>query len=183
MSNLILLRLWAIAILQLRFRRQERVAIAICLVLTVGILAGCDDRAVPDPSVFSTSAELMRVSSPNGQLDAVLVRDPYGAAAGGGVDSNVYIVRKAAPIHMKTSHPFFQADPMTGGILVWKRNHLLEIHYTTAHIHQFRNLWGLHEVEDTGSVGERDYDVEIQLVPTSDSSVLSPDGSFVRNDE
>jgi hypothetical protein len=71
MNNLILLRLCKNAILQLRFRRQERVAIAICLVLTVGILAGCDDRAVPDPSVFSTSAELMRVSSPNGQLDAV----------------------------------------------------------------------------------------------------------------
>jgi hypothetical protein len=34
----------------------------------------------------------------------------YGAAAGGGVDSNVYIVRKGAPVRIKTGSEVFGAD-------------------------------------------------------------------------
>src|SRR5580658_9399489 len=73
--------------------RQLVVAVfcAICF------LGGCSDIAVPDRNVFSAAAEQMRVTSPSGQLDAVLVRDPYGAAAGGGVDWNVYITTKGTP--------------------------------------------------------------------------------------
>ena len=137
-----------------------------------------DVQAVPDRNVFEQSAEQVRVTSPNGQLDAVLVRDPYGPAAGGGVDWNVYIVTKGGPIHMKTAHEFFRADPLTGGDLIWKGNHLLEIHYDIGYIHEFRNLWGLHEIEDVGSKGERDFEVEIRLVPSSAFSALTPDGSF-----
>jgi hypothetical protein len=133
---------------------------------------------VQDNKVFSQSAEQTRVTSPNGLLDAVLVRDPYGPAAGGGVDWNVYIVRRENPIHMKTAHEFFRADPMTGGDLVWKSEHLLEIHYDQAHILAFRNLWGLYEIENVGSTGERDFEVEIRLVPSSDFSVLTPNGRF-----
>jgi hypothetical protein len=153
---------------------------AICIVSAIGILGGCDDRAVPDNNVYSSSAEQMRVTSPSGEFDAVLVRDPYGPAAGGGVDSNVYIVRKGQAIHMKTAHPFFSADPMNCGKVVWKREHLLEIHYELAYIHEFRNLWSLSEVENVGSTGERDFEIEIQLVPASESSALAPDGAFRR---
>jgi hypothetical protein len=145
-------------------------------------LGGCNDIVVPDRNVFSTAAEQMRVTSPSGQLDAVLVRDPYGAAAGGGVDWNVYITTKGTPIRMKTADELFRADPLTGGQLVWHGSHLLEVHYDIAHIHQFRNLWGLHEVEDVGSTGERDWDVEIRLIPSSDFSVLNQDGSFRSQD-
>jgi hypothetical protein len=143
---------------------------------------GCDDSAVPDRNVFSTAAEQTRVTSPDGRLDAVLVRDPYGPAAGGGVDWDVYIVTKGSPIRMKTAHELFRADPLTGGHLVWKENHLLEIHYDIAQIHEFRNLWGLHEVENVGSQGEHDYLVEIRLVPSSDFSFLTPDGLFKSRD-
>ncbi len=79
---------------------------------------------------------------------------------------------------MKTVHEFFRADPMTSGDLVWKGEHLLEIHYDQAQILEFRNLWGLHEIEDVGSKGERDFDVEIRLVPSSNFSVLTPNGKF-----
>jgi hypothetical protein len=151
-------------------------ALSVCVV--IGPLIGCDDRAVPNRDVFSVSAEQSRVTSPNGQLDAVLVRDPYGGAVGGGINWNVYITTKGTPIHMKADHELFQADPLTGGQLVWKRDRLLEIHYDIADIQKFRNLWGLDEVEDVGSSGERDYEVEIQLMPASDSSALAPDGSF-----
>ena len=144
-------------------------------------MGACDDpneTAVRDTNVFSHSAEQARVTSPGGSFDAVLVRDPYGPAAGGGVDWNVYIVRKGDPIRMKTAHYFFRADPMKGGGLVWNREHLLEIHYDQAHILEFRNVWGLHEIEDVGSSGEHDFEVEIRLVPSSDFSALTPDGGF-----
>ncbi|MGH9699157.1 MAG: hypothetical protein ACRD5R_05910 [Candidatus Acidiferrales bacterium] len=151
--------------------------------LVTCFLGSCDDRAALDRGVFSTSAEQERVTSPNGQLDAVLVRDPYGGAIGGGIYWDVYIVTKGNPIHMKSAKEIFRADSMTNGSLVWKGNHLLEIHYDIAQIEQFRNLWGLHEVEDVGSRGERDFEVEIRLAPTSgDFSLLKSDGGF-RNDK
>jgi hypothetical protein len=150
----------------------SRAAIAFSAIVIVSFISGCEDRAVPK------SSELTRVTSPSGQLDAVLITHIYGPAAGGGVDFNVYIVPKGVPVHMKAGREIFSADPMTKGQLIWKRDHLLEIHYDIAYINSFRNLWGLHEVEDTGSTGERDYEVEIRLMPASDSSALTPDGSF-----
>jgi hypothetical protein len=153
----------------------------LCVVLTVCFFGACDDpneTAVPDRNVFSHSAEQVRVTSPNGLFDAVLVRDPYGAAAGGGVNWNVYIVTKGSPVRMKTAHEFFSADPLTNGGLVWKDDHLLEIHYDIAHVLEFRNLWGSHEMQDLGSTGERDFEVEIRLVPSSELSILTPGGGF-----
>jgi hypothetical protein len=151
----------------------------ICLGIALCFLVACKETATPDRNVFSTSAEQVRVTSLNGQLDAVLVRDPYGGAIGGGVHWNVYIVSKGAPVPMGTAHEVFQADPLSGGSLVWKQNHLLEIHYDIAQIEKFRNLWGLHEVEDVGSRGERDYEVEIRLVPSSgDFSILNAEGTI-----
>jgi len=73
---------------------------------------------------------------------------------------------------VKAGTEIFSADPMSGGNLVWKRDHLLEIHYDVGYIHIFRNLWGLHEIEDTGTTGERDIEIEIRLMPTSDSSLI-----------
>ena len=100
---------------------------------------------------------------------------------GGGVESNVYIVRKGTPVTMDTAHTILKADPFTHGKLVWKQDHLLQICYDVAHIEQFRNLWGLHEVEDVGSTGERDFEVEIRLAPSAgDFSALTPDGSYRR---
>lgn len=154
---------------------------AVCASVAFCLLAGCKETASPDRKVFSTSAEQIRVTSPNGQLDAVLVRDPYGGAVGGGVNWNVYIVAKGVAVVITDAREVFQADPFTGGNLVWKRDHLLEIHYDIAQIEKFRNLWGLHEVEDVGPSGERDYKVEIRLVPTSeDFSILTPNGAFRR---
>src|ERR1700722_17973058 len=141
------------------------------------IFGACDRQSVPRRG--SDVTELSRVTSPNGQLDAVLTQDLYGGAVGGGVESNVYIVRKGALVKMDSAHTILKADPFTHGKLVWKQDHLLQICYDVAHIEQFRNLWGLHEVENVGSTGERDYEVEIPLEPLAgDFSMLTPDGSF-----
>jgi hypothetical protein len=126
-------------------------------------------------------SEKMRVTSPNGEFDAVLLTDIYGPAAGGGVNSNVYVVRKGTPMNkVKAGHEVLSADPMSCGKLVWKGDHLLEVHYDIASIHEFRNTWGLDEIEDVSSDPSRDFFVEIQLAPSSFSSALTPGGSFRR---
>jgi hypothetical protein len=155
--------------------RSRGIALALAAVLSVVFLSGCSDG--PEDS-YSKKIEDMRVTSPNGEYDAVLATYIYGPAAGGGVDSNVYIVQKGAPTFYKAGREVFSADPMTCGKLVWKRDRLLEIHYDIAAIHSFRNTWGRHEIKDVGSTGSRDFEVEIQLVPSSDSSALKLDGSF-----
>ena len=143
------------------------VALVCCLLLTS---CGFD----PDSDKVS---ELVRVTSPNGRLDAVLIMDIYGPAAGGGVNSNVYIVPKGAQVHIKSARAVFSADPMNHGKLVWTRDHLLEIHYDVAYIHEFRNTWDLSEVEAVDRQA-RYYEVELRLVPESDTSALKPDGTF-----
>lgn len=67
---------------------------------------------------------------------------------------------------------------LRGEKLLWKQNHLLEVHYDLAHIEEFRNLWGSNEAEDRGwRTG--DYLTEVRLVPSSpDFSFLTPDGGF-----
>jgi len=56
----------------------------------------------------------------------------------------------------------------------------LQIPYEVANIEQFRDLWGLWEIEDVaGSTGERNFEVEIRLEPLAvDFSALTPDGSY-----
>ena len=150
--------------------------VSLALILfCLGFVAACQSA----PSRNSTLTEQSRVTSPNGKLDAVLLQDLYGGAVGGGVESDVYIVRSGAPVRMGTARKILQAEPFAGGKLVWKQDHLLQIHYDVAHVEQFRNLWGLWEIENVGSAGERDYEVEIRLEPLSgDFSMLRPDGSF-----
>ena len=109
--------------------------------------------------------EEARLSSPNGQLDAVMIREDAGGAAGGW-EWYVYIVGKGKPV-LKSAHAILYAGTLRGESLVWAQEHLLDIRYDIANIHEFRNLWGLSEVQDVGSTGERDYLVEIRLVPSS----------------
>jgi hypothetical protein len=124
----------------------------------------------------STHAEESRVTSPDGTLDAVMIYESYGGAVGG-IDWYAYIVRKGKTVS-SGQKPVFGSDDLTGEKMVWKQPHLLEIRYDKADIEQFRNLWGLHEVEDVGPSGERDYGVEIRLAPSSDFSLLTPSGDF-----
>jgi len=126
----------------------------------------------------SGKAEEMRVTSPNGNLDAVMVRESYGGSAGG-FEWLVFIVPKGMTPPSDDSRAVFEAGTLTGQRLLWNQAHLLEIHYDVANIEQFRNLWGLYEAQDVGPEGERDYDVEVKLVPSgADFSLLTPQGSF-----
>jgi len=87
-------------------------------------------------------------------------------------------VAKGSAVDARKSHEIFQGT-LTGERLLWSKPHLLEIHYDAAIIEQFRNLWGLHEIQNVGSEGEHNYLVEIRLVPSSkDLSLLTPNGRF-----
>lgn len=164
--------------LRSRFERPEKLFLMFSAFLCALVVSACQHGPASNHA-FPKSSEQRRVTSPSGRFDAVLVVDIYGPAAGGGVDSNVYIVSMGAPVYAKPGSEVFSSDPTTKGDLVWKREHLLEIHYDIAEIHKFRNLWGSHEVEDVGSAGEGDFEVEIRLMPASDSSALKQDGSFL----
>src|SRR5262245_59316731 len=135
---------------------------ALCALLF--FLVGCSGSGSSGEDSYSSKTEDMRVTSPNGKLDAVLATYTYGPAAGGGVDSNVYIVRKGAPSIYKTGREVFSADPMSCGKVVWTQDHILEIHYDIANIHSFRNTWGLDEIQSLAGP-DSDFVVEIRLVP------------------
>jgi hypothetical protein len=108
----------------------------------------------------------------------VLIREDGGGAPGGW-EWSAYIVASGKAIDRHKSHQFFHAGTLTGESLIWRQDHLLEIHFNVAAIEQFRNLWGLDEIKNVGSAGENDYLVEIRLVPSSaDFSLLTPAGGF-----
>jgi hypothetical protein len=73
-------------------QRNLTVIVVVVVAVSTSVFAGCDEQAYTK----GEGTELARVTSPNGQLDAVLMQYIYGGAVGGGVDSNVYIVRKGA---------------------------------------------------------------------------------------
>jgi hypothetical protein len=123
-------------------------------------------------------SEEARLTSPNGALDAVLIREDGGDALSG-FEWHAFIVAKGSAVDVHKSHEVFRAGALTDGKFVWNQPHLLEIHYDAAEIDQFRNLWGLYEIQNVGSQGERNYLVEIRLMPSSDGfSLLTPNGSF-----
>jgi len=130
--------------------------------------------------VTQRQTEETRVTSPSGNLDAVMIRQPWGGGAGG-FEWRVFIVPKGKPAPDDNSHAIFQAGTLTGENLVWDQPHLLEIHFDVADIELFRNLWGLYEVQDVGPAGEHNFAVEVKLAPSSpDFSLLTPDGEYRR---
>ena len=122
--------------------------------------------------------EEARVTSPGGRFDAVMVREAYGGGAGGFL-WYVFIVPKGKTAPSDQSFPIFRAGTLTGEKLSWEQPHLLEIHYDVAEIEEFRNLWGIYEVQRVDPEREDPFVVEVKLVPsTPDFSLLTPDGTY-----
>jgi hypothetical protein len=155
--------------------KKQRWLTAVFAVIAIFLPSACEDSPKDE---FPKSLEETRVTSSNGLLDAVLIREGYGGGAGG-FEWSVYIVSHGKAVTKDYTHQIFQAATLTGEKLVWSQPHLLEIHYSIANIEQFRNLWDLSEVRNVGSQGEYDYLVEVRLVPSSPNfSLLTPDGGF-----
>jgi hypothetical protein len=152
------------------------------IMLMVGVIfASCLLGACKEGNNGATAGgdrvEEARVTSPDGRFDAVMTGEAIGGSLGG-VYWNVFIVPKGAVTPKDDKKSLLYAAVLRGEKLLWKQNHLLEVHYDIAHIEEFRNLWGSNEAEDRGwRTG--DYLTEVRLVPSSpDFSFLTPDGGF-----
>ena len=99
--------------------------------------------------------EVARIVSPDGRVEAVLVKVEAGATVA--TSFKVYIVPKGG----KASHPNpdFLADHVEGLDLKWQAPRLLVIRYDKARIFRFSNFWHSREVDDFR------YEVEIRLAP------------------
>ena len=164
----------------MRHRKQavHTVLVAVCACLGICFLTGCGESGQTSKTGIFLGSEESRVTSPDGQLDAVIIREDGGGAAGGW-EWYVYIVAKGSGVDESKAHPVFNAGTLTDEKVVWSQEHLLEIHYDIAVINQFRNIWGSDEMQDDGSTGESHRFVEIRLVPSHpDFSALTPDGRF-----
>jgi hypothetical protein len=149
----------------------------LCAAIALSLLVGCVGERT-GTSESPNSAEEARVTSPEGQFDAVMTRKSVGGVLGG-VYWSVFIVPKGTPAPNDDDHTLLYAAVLRGEMLAWKHPHLLEIHYNLAHIEQFRNLWGSNELQGRGW-RKGDYLVEVRLVPSSpDFSFLTPDGDFI----
>jgi len=155
---------------------RHRIAIAIFAALIICFSEGC---GLSGTYTVPKADEETRVTSPNGELDAVLVREDGGGAAGGW-EWYVYIVAKGNPVVRPRSHSIFNAGTLTDEKIIWTSQHLLEIHYDIAEINQFTNIWGSSEIQN-GREGRNEYFVEIRLAPSPrDFSLLTPNGEFRR---
>ena len=152
--------------------RLNRFTIAL-LGFVVGLCAGIvGHRALTmilNTATASHATEAMRVTSPDGKLDAVLVVDTGGGALGG-VFWYVYVVSKGKAVPKDPNKRLFFADELSRGAVVWSKPNLLEIHYDKASIMHFRNI---STKEDNGI----EY-VELRLVPTSEYSLLTSEGGW-----
>ena len=155
---------------------KHRIAVAICTALIICSFQGC---GVSRTYTVPKADEEARVTSPNGELDAVLTREDGGGAAGGW-EWYVYIVAKGSPVVRQRSHELFNAGTLTDEKITWNQEHLLEIHYDIAEINQFTNIWGSSEIQN-GREGRNEYFVEIRLAPAPrDFSLLTRNGQFRR---
>lgn len=118
--------------------------------------------------------EIARVPSPDGVVDAVMIRDNCGAPCSYGY--TVFIVPKGETVPNDFERDVFSADDMPDQKLVWKQPHLLNISYSRALIYKFRNM-----AYPLGEFGAKEknwnYKVEIQLVPSS------PGFSYLQQDD
>ncbi|GEM_PF-3005362 len=105
--------------------------------------------------------EVSRVTSPDGLVDAVLVRVNAGA-----MSSDVYqlyIVPRGVKPREDIRYANFVATGLREERLTWVKPYLLEIGYDRAHILYFANLW--HDE----TVWDKQYYAELRLAPKSSS--------------
>jgi hypothetical protein len=131
-----------------------------CAVLVPVIAANIADRVLP-----LGKEEIARTTSPDGKVDAVMIRDNCGAPCSFGY--SVFIVPRGQGAATDLKQNVFTADDMVGERLVWKQQHLVAVGYDRARIYNFRNFFYPFRGEKNWS-----YQVEIQLAPSSAFATL-----------
>ena len=132
------------------------IACAVVVPLLIGSAAG---RLFP-----LELKEIARATSPDGAVDAVMIRTNCGALCSFGY--SVFVVPKGQPAPSDLKQNVFSADDMVGERFVWKQPHLLSIGYDKALIYAFRNV--SHPLgEFNARQNNWSYIVEVQLAPST----------------
>jgi hypothetical protein len=108
-------------------------------------------------------AEISRVTSPDGVVDAVMIEKNCGAPCS--IDHAVFVVPKGQKVPQDSDQAVFSADDISSDKLVWKQSHLLEVSYGRAFVLNFRNV--AYPFYPTKNDHAPAYRVEIRLAPTS----------------
>ena len=132
-----------------RFVLPTRLVRAVA-VISLGLL-GCGNPP---------TREILRVSSPDRIVDAVLVESEVGATVA--TPSLVYIVPSRS---RDFDDPVLRGDKFEDLKLAWTQPRYLEIAYSRGRIFSFQNFWERKDVDDFS------YKVEIRLKPTSEKSL------------
>lgn len=107
--------------------------------------------------------EMMRVTSPDKAVDAVLVRTNAGATTAFGYELHL-VPTGGKP---QRGHEKLRADHLTDVTIRWQQPKFLQVQYKEGRIFHFSNFWQSKEVQDFK------YVVEIRLMPLTQSFSLS----------
>jgi hypothetical protein len=139
-------------------KRETPPLFAYVTIFVLGLLTAAGYETLRDAAVGWNQREVVRVTSPDGEIDAVFVEPIVHAFQ---QESALYFVQKGEPAPSRgpqlKGHDFKEQPG-----LVWKRSHLLTINYGQGCIRNFANLWHSYDVENGH------YYVELALDPTTD---------------
>jgi TonB family protein len=107
--------------------------------------------------------EIVRATSPDGAVDAVMEGIECGAPCSSGYA--ISIVAKGSAPRKDPVQQVFVANDVVNGQIRWEESHLLDISYDKAFIHNFRNV--AYPFGRGGDVNSWRYAVEVHLTPSS----------------
>ncbi len=120
-------------------------------------LSGCGFS--PFPLFMSESIETKRITSPDGLVDAILLKTNAGATTSYGYDLFI-VIKGAAGEKLSLDYSKFSADKINDIRITWLENKVLQIDCKSARIFRFSNFWQSKDVQDYR------YIVEIRISPT-----------------
>ncbi len=139
--------------------------IAYASLLLLGLLTATAAETFRDYAIEWNQRELVRATSPDRRVDAILV-EPIVKSIGGGEALYLVPIGDPAP----ASEPVLRGSRLTGPPkLHWSKSQLLEVQYDRGCVAAFSNVW------HSGEVEEGRYYVEVRLDPTANfACIVSP---------
>jgi hypothetical protein len=113
-------------------------------IVAVAVLLGCN---LSSPC---RQVETNRFKSPDGKVDAVIIKKDCGATTS--ESYNVFVV--ASGKEAKGADLVFKADHVEGLYISWRQPKFLDINYNQARIFQFMNFWQSKDVDSLRYVVE-----------------------------
>ena len=111
------------------------------------------------PLFEASSTEYYRVKSPDGEVDAVLMKSDAGATTS--FSYNLFLLPKGSSSQkLSLDYSQFIVDKAESLKITWINNKILQIDCKSARIFRFSNFWQSKEIQDYR------YIVELRISPT-----------------